>query len=139
VPLHGRQLRPPATVCIGATGPRTQQRGSATRVLWTCRSTARNGAWGRSSDYPTRASVLANSLKTCRRYSRGSPCSLQYCRSRTVHAAQPARPAPQATPPAQRKRAAYGCDLCHRKLLADLRSGLGSARIHIYVDQAIAG
>lgn len=126
------------TACVGATGPR-RRGGTPSSGSWGCYARASNGAWGNSWSWGTQAQARSRALSECRAQSRGRRCTVRYCRQGTSASR---RPGPRRTAPgraAPRKRYAYSCSLCARKLRADLNSGWASRRIRTYVRQAIAG
>ncbi len=127
------------TACVGAHGPSGggTRRGSSGN--WGCLAQARNGYWGNSWEYSSQSAARSRALSECRARSKGSACSISYCRT-GITASNPPRPPgrkpAQSTP---RRKPVYSCAVCAQKLRADLNAGLGSARIVTYTRQAIAG
>lgn len=127
------------TECVGAHGPSgggTRRRSSGT---WGCLAQARNGAWGNSWEYSNQGAARSRALSECRARSKGSACSVSYCRT-GVTASSPLRPSGRK--PAQRstgRKPTLSCAVCAQKLRADLNAGWASARIVTYTQQAIAG
>jgi hypothetical protein len=133
------------TACVGARGPTGGGYRDGSSGTWGCLARARNGAWGNSWSFGSEGEARARALSECRSRARGSPCSISACRT-GVTASNPMRPgasAPAQRAPAQsappRQRPAYSCDLCARKLRADLNAGWASGRTISYAQQAIAG
>lgn len=131
------------TACTGASGPRRGGGPGTAADMWYCQARARNGAWGWGR-FAGKADAEARALAECRAYARGQSCSIQYCRYGGGAAPPRAAPAPSAAPAASpgrvpAARAAYDCDVCHKKLYADVRSGWASAGVRSYVSQALAG
>jgi len=127
------------TACVGARSPQVRRRGSSSSGGWYCIARARNGANGWARHYRTEAEARRRALAECHNYSKGQACAIRSCRLEGSGAAQTRRPSPAQTRQGRRTRPAYGCDVCHRKLMSDLRAGWASARTRTYVDQAIAG
>jgi hypothetical protein len=128
------------TECVGARGPSGggYRRGGSGN--WGCLARARNGAWGNSWEYRSESAARSRALSECRTRSKGSACSISYCRT-GITASNPPRPSgrtPARSAPS-RQRSAYSCAVCERKLRADLNAGWASGRTRSYVQQAIAG
>jgi len=127
------------TACVGARRPSRGSSGGSSGT-WGCLAQARNGAWGNSWSYGSEGAARSRALSECRARAKGSACAIAYCRTGTSAASRPLRtgraPAQSAAP---RRRMAYACSLCERKLRADLNAGWASARTRTYVQQAIAG
>jgi hypothetical protein len=135
------------TACVGArSGAPSSSSSSSSGGAWGCRAEARNGAYGYGKDYATEAEARQTALNYCHSYSRGQRCTITFCRRGAGDSVMgPSRSAPaQRSAPARPSvrpatRAAYGCDLCYRKLVSDVRAGWASSRLISYVTQALAG
>lgn len=126
----GGQYNYQTTACVGAhSTPQTYP--SEPSYHWYCRARAKNGAWG-WGEYPDQISAHRRAMFECHIRSRGQACYIQYCK-------QVAPGSSVTSTPSVTRDAAYDCSLCHRKLIADVRSGMHSSSIRTYVAQALAG
>lgn len=127
------------TACVGARGPSGGGHRGGSSGTWGCLAEARNGAWGNSWEFGSENAARSRAQSECRARSKGSACSVSYCRT-GITASNPLQPPgrkpAQSTPV---RKPAYSCAVCAQKLRADLNAGLGSARIVTYTQQAIAG
>jgi hypothetical protein len=133
----GTVLQKVAGTAAAATGATTSAE-AITPGQYYCRATARNGAsgWAANSD---QSSAAVRAVNNCYHYSRGSPCTLQYCnmggpRSASARTASPAKtaatiPSAPTSPtqtgmagapkPAVSREKAPDCAVCDRHLFGD--------------------
>ncbi len=127
---------------------------------WGCYAQAANGRGGYSWSFASEGEARARALSECRTHSGQASCTVRACQpgtsaqllpsKRPVAGTQrraPGQPAPaadqsstdEAMGPAGQRAPRYACAVCERKLNADLRTGLSSARPRSFVQQVIAG
>lgn len=138
----GITTSPPCSeqACKSACGWTQDGRGggqqSGPTRLWYCRAvTGKGGAgWAWSPDLDT---ARQSALNYCRKYGR---CTIEACRVNDPSLARaPSTTRAPVRGPGPTPRQQGWCELCTRKLQADVRAGWASALIRSYVGQAIAG
>lgn len=103
-------------------------------VGWYCKAKAPNGGWG-WGESSSKSEAIGIAIEECGSQNRG--CSISYCtlnggarkKSRTGTGLQFKK----------KRRGSVSATVCYRKLIADVRSGSGSARLNTYISQALAG
>ncbi len=143
----GTYLYPPCSeeACKAACnwnqgGGRGGQGGGGSEQIYYCRAVAPSGAWGWAYSW-RESEARQNAIAGCRKHADG--CAIEACAINDPSLAQPppASPGPRPAPPQQGQTTpeTEWCDLCVRKLQADIDSGWASGLIRVYVGQAIAG
>ena len=138
-----------------APPPQLTAEGSAVDTgNWGCYAQAGNGRGGYSWGFAGEGEARQRALSECRTHSGQASCTVRSCQPGTSAQLLPSKrpvagarqrraPEPSSTDevqaPASQRAPRYACAVCERKLDADLRTGLSSARPRTFVQQVIAG
>ncbi|MFN3657395.1 MAG: hypothetical protein ACK4UO_09105 [Pseudolabrys sp.] len=136
-----------------APPPRLSDGGVVDTGNWGCYAQAANGRGGYSWGFASEGEARTRALSECRAHSGQASCTVRACQpgtsaqllpsKRPVAGTQRRAPEQSSTDevqaPAGQRAPRYACAVCERKLDADLRTGLSSARPRSFVQQVIAG
>lgn len=139
-----------------APPPQTTTEGVVDTGNWGCWAQASNGRGGYSWGFTSEGEARQRALSECRAHSGQTSCTVRACQPGTSAQLLPSKrpvagtarrqvqdaPSSSAEPapsPAPQEAPRYLCAVCERKLDADLRTGLSSARPRSFVQQVLAG